>query len=171
MSFRKDDELYTARTKEGTEEMKKWQIDRVLTVLENRIRKLEAERTQMRSKAELVENEVTTWSKRVYTGASIAAPIILRLYSVEPLRNFVLPLLAIDIGFGILMFMRYTSIRGKIHRLILSMDAAYTSAINKLNYFRDYFVMDTYFLNKTTEDNIASFFNYHTLLQLQHKLN
>ena len=35
--------------------MKIWHLDRVLTVLENRIRKLEAERTQIRSKAELAK--------------------------------------------------------------------------------------------------------------------
>jgi hypothetical protein len=142
------------------EETKKWHIDRVETVLENRIQKLEAERKQIRSQAELVENEVTTWSKRLFTGASFAAPLILALYSVEPLRNFVLPLLAADIAIGLLMYRKYNSIRGEIHSLILSTDAAFLLATEKLNYFRAYFDMDTYFLDKITEDKIASFYNY-----------
>jgi hypothetical protein len=147
-------------TKEEKEETKKWHIDRVETVLENRIQKLEAERKQIHSPAELVENEVTNWSKRLFTGASFAAPLILALYSVEVLRNFVLPLLAADIAIGLLMFRKYNSIRGEIHSLILSTDAAFLLAIEKLNYFRDYFAMDTYFLDKITENKIASFYNY-----------
>ena len=46
------------------------------------------------------------------------------------------------------------------------MDGAFTSAIDKLNYFREYFDMDTYFLDKTPEDKIASFFNYHTFASI-----
>jgi hypothetical protein len=142
------------------EETKKWHIERVETVLETRIQKLEAERKQIRSQSELVENEVTTWSKRLFTGASFAAPLILALYSVEPWRNFVLPLLATDIAIGLLMFRKYNSIRGEIHNLILSTDTAFLLAIEKLNYFRAYFDMDTYFLDKITENKIASFYNY-----------
>jgi hypothetical protein len=162
----KHDVLDAIRTKEEKEEMKKWHIDRVQTVLENRIQKLDSERKQIRSQAELVENRVTTWSKTLFTGASFAAPLILGMYSIDFLRDFVLPLLAVDIGIGILMYMRYTSIRGKIHGLTLSMDEAFLSAISKLNYFRDYFAMDTYFLDKITENKIASFYNYHTFASL-----
>ena len=163
----KEKGLYAVITKEGEEEeRKKWQIDRVQTVLDNRIQKLDAERKQIRSRAELVESQVTIWSKRLYTGAALAAPLILGLYSVEALRDFVLPFLAADIGVGILMFRKYNSIRGEIHNLILSTDTAFLSAITKLNYFRDYFDMDTYFLDKTTEDKIAAFFNYHTFASI-----
>lgn len=74
-----EENLSSPRIRHGEDEMKIWHLDRVLTVLENRIRKLEAERTQIRSKAELAENMHTTWSKTLFTGASLAAPIILGL--------------------------------------------------------------------------------------------
>ncbi len=48
MSSMKEKGLYAVITKEGEEEeRKKWQIDRVQTVLDNRIQKLDAERKQI----------------------------------------------------------------------------------------------------------------------------
>ena len=95
----KEKGLYAVITKEGEEEeRKKWQIDRVQTVLDNRIQKLDAERKQIRSQAELVESQVTIWSKRLYTGVLSAGVTHFGTVFSGSFEGFGPPFLAADIG-------------------------------------------------------------------------
>jgi len=142
------------------DEMKKWHIDRIQTVVESTIQNLEAERTEIRSQADLVENTVTTLRNPILTAVSFAAPIILSLIPVGLPIDLMLKFLIANIVVGLIAFIVFTVIRGRIHSLTLSMDASFLSAIRKLNYFRRYFNTEIYHLQILKEERIVSFFNY-----------
>jgi hypothetical protein len=99
-------------------------------------------------------------------GASFTAPLILALYAAELSRGSVSPILIIDIVVALGAFIVFTVIRGIIHRPILSMDSAFFTAIDKLNFFRRYFNAEIYYLEKFDEQRMASFYNYGKFAQI-----
>jgi hypothetical protein len=146
----------------SSRETKKWYLERVQKVLENRIQKLDAERIQIKSDAEEVKSDRTIPSKTLLNGALFAAPLILTFYAVDPSRYYILLVFAADIVFALIMFKIHAAISKRIHKVTRSTDAAFLLAIEKLNYFRHYFDMDIYHVDKITQDMIDRFYNFHT---------
>jgi hypothetical protein len=130
---------------------------------------LDAERTQIRSDAEQVKNDRTTPSRTLLAGASFAAPLILSLYALDPSRYYVLLAFAGDILLALIMYKIYTSTSRKLLKLIMSTDAAFLLAIEKLSHFRDYFDMDTYPLTILLKKKLFPFTIIIVLLRLQPK--
>jgi hypothetical protein len=143
-------------------EKKNWYIDRIRTVLQNRIQKLDAERLQIISDADDAKNHHTTPSKTLLNGASFAAPLILALYAIDPSAYHILLVFVADIVLALIMYRIYIATLKRINKLTRSIDRAYLLTIEKLNYFRDYFDMDTYDVNSFTKDKIDRFYNLHT---------
>ena len=104
------------------EEMKKWRIDLVQRTLEITIQRYESERARTRSLTDLVENTLTTWRNAVLAAISFAASVILGLSSVDLFKEYILQMLVADILIGLIAFIVFTAIKGKVHGLILSMD-------------------------------------------------
>jgi hypothetical protein len=158
----KSDLIATSDTNSMSEQdMKKWHIDELKIALESMIERLDSNRRQLRSRADMVENLFTTWRNVVLGGVSFVAPAILGLSSVvRVLKEFMLQLLIADILIGLIMFIVFSFIKGKIHAHILSMDVCFLSAINKLNFLRDYSITETYYLDKIEDERINFFFNY-----------
>jgi hypothetical protein len=142
-------------------DMKKWHVDRLQTALESMIQELDANRTQLRSRAELVENFFTNWRNGVLAAVLLAASVVLGLSSIGLLNEFMLQLVIIaDIFVGLILFMVFTAIKGKVHGLCLSMDISFLSAISKLNLLRDYSTAQTYYLDKIEDKRINFLFDY-----------
>jgi hypothetical protein len=160
-------ELYDAITKGGKDEVKKWRISRIQAAIDSRIQKLESDRAKIMSQAELIENTFTAWRNPILAATTFAASIILGLYSAGLLWNeVILPLLSIDISIGLASFLIFTILRGRIHSLSLLMNTSFLSAIDKLNYFRRYFNMETYFVENLELKKIDSYYNYNTFASL-----
>jgi hypothetical protein len=152
-------------------DMKKWRIDRIQTFLDSLIRDTGSARTQMKSQAELIENTLTTWRNAVLAATSFAASIIFGLSSVNLFREFILQMLAADIIIGLAAFIVFTIIKGKVHRIILSMDASFLVAISKLEHLTVYFNGIAYPLEKLEEDEITSYFTYGMFASFAAKVN
>lgn len=142
------------------QDMKKWHIDSLKTALVSMIQRLDSNRTQLRARGELVENIFTTWRNAVLGGVLVSASVILGLSSVGLLKEFMVLMLIADLLIGLIMFIVFSVIKGKVHALILSMDVSFLSAINKLNFLRDYFITETYYLDNIEDERINFFFEY-----------
>jgi hypothetical protein len=136
------------------EEKKKWHIDRIERTLETIIKQLESERAQNKSEADVIENRFTNWRNSILTASSFAAPLILGLYSADILKEFMLPVLIVDVFFGILTFIVFTLIKGKIQAHILSMDTSYFHALNALNRLALYIVDETVSIDENDRDKL-----------------
>jgi hypothetical protein len=112
------------------QDMKKWHIDSLKTALVSMIQRLDSNRTQLRARGELVENIFTTWRNAVLGGVLVSASVILGLSSVGLLKEFMVLMLIADLLIGLIMFIVFSVIKGKVHARILSMDVSFLSAIN-----------------------------------------
>jgi hypothetical protein len=103
------------------EERKKWYIDRIEKTLETIMKQVESERAQNKSEADRIEIVYTTWRNRFLTASTFAATVILGLSALweEFKLEFMLPLLTADVVAGIIPFIVFTLIKGKIHGYIL----------------------------------------------------
>jgi hypothetical protein len=156
-----------------TYESKIWHIGKVEKVIESKIQNLEADRKEIKSKADSVEDDYTIKRRRVISVLLFMAPVILAHfstsstdgkldfgpYSMGSLRPYLLPALIVVIGAGLIIFHSYDSKKNKIHDLIQSFDAAYLTSIRKLDYFRQYYNTETYYLH-ISEDRMNTLFNY-----------
>lgn len=153
---------------------RKWQIGKVEKVIESKIQNLEADRKEILSKADSVEDDYRKKRKRVVSVLLFVVPLILALfsssstggkliivsYSLDFLGPYLLPALIGVIGAGLVFFRSYDSKKDKIHDLIQSLDAAYLSSIRKLDYFRQYYNSETYYYLNFNEDRMNTLFNY-----------
>jgi hypothetical protein len=143
------------------EDMKKWHIDRTQTFLQSIIEELDTDKTQFRSRTELVENEFTTWRNAILAAASFVASIILGLSSL--LKDLTLPTLIADVLIGLIAFIVFSFIKGKVHDHILRTDALYLEAISKLNLVKGYAISQTYNLDEISGGKMDFFFSYSLL--------
>jgi hypothetical protein len=143
------------------ENTKRWHIDRMQTWLEHIIEEVDTDRTQFRSRTELVENEFTTWRNAILAAASFAASIILGLSSL--LKDLTLPMLIADVLIGLIAFILFSFIKGKVHDHILRTDALYLEAMSKLDSVRGYAISKTYNLDEINDGKIDFFFQYSLL--------
>jgi hypothetical protein len=102
---------------EKEEEKKKWHLDRVQTLVDSYVEKFESERARNRSWADIVENDISASRSALLSAVSVAATVILALYSVVECKELMLGLLAIDIVIGLIV-MLYLMAEGK--RLVVS---------------------------------------------------
>lgn len=152
---------------------RKWQIGKVEKVIESKIQNMEADRKEIISKADSVEDVYARKRRRVISVLLFTAPVILALfsisstggksdfgpYSLDFLRPYLLPALIVVIVVGLIFFLWFDSKKEKIHALIQSLDAAYLSSIRKLDYFNQYYNTESYYLN-INEDRMNILFNY-----------
>jgi hypothetical protein len=143
------------------EDMKKWHIDRMQTFLQSIIEELDTDKTQFRSRTELVENEFTTWRNAILASASFAASIILGLSSL--LKDLTLSTLIADVLIGLIAFIVFSFIKGNVHDQILRTDALYLEAISKLNLVKGYSISQTYNLDEISGGKLDFFFSYSLL--------
>ena len=142
------------------EEMKKWRIDLVQRTLESTIQRYELERARIRSLTDLVENTLTTWRNAVLAGFVLAASIILGLSSVDLFKEFILRMLVADILVGLIAFIVFTVIKGKVHAVILSTDGLYYLALDRLNTLKYAFMLRMYHIDKIEHERIYFFLTY-----------
>lgn len=153
---------------------RQWQIGKVEKVIDSKIQNLEADRKEIRSKADSVENDYAKKRKYVSSVLLFIVPLILTLFSIssiadgqsdfliyplDSLRPYLLPALFVVIGGGLIIFLLFDRKKNKVHTLIQSLDDAYLSSIRKLDYFKQYYNTETYYLD-FNEDRMNTLFNY-----------
>lgn len=142
------------------EEKKKWHIDRVQTLVGSYVQKFESERARNRSHTDIVENDLTTLRSVFLGGASVAAPLILTLYSAGLWNELMLPLLAVDLAVGLIAFVVFTVLKNKARDLILTMDTGYFVAADKLADLNSLFIKETYSFDEIEDERILFFWAY-----------
>jgi hypothetical protein len=142
-------------------------------IIDSKIQNLDADRKEILSKANPVEDDYAKKRKYVSSILLFITPVILALlslsstadelpdfliYSLDSLKPYLLPALIVVIGVGITFFFKYDRKKDKIHTLIQSVDSAYLSSIRKLDFFRQYYNNETYYVD-FNEDRMNSLFN------------
>jgi hypothetical protein len=142
------------------EEKKKWQIDRVQTLIESYVKKFESERARNRSWTDIVENDLTASRSAYLSAVSVAATVILALYSANVWKELMLPLLAVDIGIGMIVYAIFNSRKKRTRHLVLTMDAAYFLAADKLTDLHSLFIQITANIDEIDEERIRFYWAY-----------
>ena len=117
---------------EKKEEQRKWHIDRVQTLVESYIEKIELERVRNKAYTDKAENRIITWKNAILGTVTFAATLILVFYSSDVSKGSILLLLVIDLFIGLMAFLGFNFVIGRAHRRILDMNACYDSASDKL---------------------------------------
>jgi hypothetical protein len=119
-----------------------------------------SQRARNRSHTDIVENDLTASRSAFLSGASVAATVILGLYSAGLWKEIMLPLLAIDITVGLIAFAVYNDRKKKARALILTMDTGYFVAADKLADLNSLFIKETYRIEEIDEERIYFFWAY-----------
>jgi hypothetical protein len=119
-------------SKSEEEDKKKWRIDRVQTLVESYVDKIELERARNKAYTDKVENGLKTWKNAILGTVAFFAPIILAFYSNDVSNGLIPPLFYVDVIIGLIAFLGFTFVMGRTHRLILDLNGYYSIASDKL---------------------------------------
>jgi hypothetical protein len=114
------------------EEKKKWMIERVQTLVESYLEKIELERARNKAYTDKVENGLKTWKNAILGTVTFFAPSILAIYSDDVSKGSIPALLVVDIIIGLVAFLGFNFVMGRAHWRILDMNACYYLASDKL---------------------------------------
>jgi hypothetical protein len=148
---------------EEQNEKKKWLIERIQTLVESYVEKIELERARNKAHTDIVENGLSAWRTALLSGVTVAATIILALSARPVLIAFhdeLIVLLIADLLIGLAVFLVFTYLMNKAHNLILNLNGYYFIASDKLADLNSLIIKKTHRIHEIDEEKIYFYWAY-----------